>query len=172
MTAAAGFLRPRVLEGQTSPAVHADQEVGNLVRHASWLGVDWLSFGYYPEKSIKEQTAHDSMIKALDKMDDCMEDDWDGEGAKAVHRETLEIAEEVVGLLAGYLGEVPEIHANHRGEIEFSWNVDGRMLLLGVCPGRVIAFASVHGDSRVRGRETWGGDLPVVVPCLLRSLLA
>jgi hypothetical protein len=112
------------------------------------------------------------MLKALDKMADCMEEGWDGEGAKAVQPETLEIAREVAGLLASYLGEVPGIRANSRGEIEFSWNVDGRMLLLGVCPGRVIAFAAIHGESRVRGREPWGGSLPVVVPCLLKSLFA
>ena len=146
--------------------------------HAAWQGVEWPTAGhyagYYPpsEKAIKEDIARNSMTEALGQIGDCMEEGWDGEGAKAVQRETMEIAEEVVDLLVSYLGEVPEIHANSRGEIEFSWNVDGRMLLLGVCPGRIIAFASVHGESRVRGREPWGGDLPVVMPCLLRSLLA
>lgn len=141
---------------------------------AVWQGLGWPMAGYYPrvEKVEKEEIARNSMIKALDQIGDCMEEDWDGEGAKAVQRETMEIAEEVVDLLVGYLGEIPGIRANSRGEIEFSWNVEGRMLLLGVCPGRIIAFAAVHGESRVRGREPWGGDLPVVVPCLLRSLLA
>ena len=105
------------------------------------------------------------MREALDRMPD-------SEDAQAVLPETVEIAEEVIDLLAGYIREIPDISSNSRGEIEFSWNVSGRMLLLGVCPGGVIAFAAVHRESRVRGKEPWSGNLPAVVPCLLKSLVA
>ena len=138
-----------------------------------WRDSGWPIMAYrLLLEAEKEESTRNSMLKALNQVDDCMEDDWNGEGAKGVQPETLEIAEGVASLLASYVREVPEVYATSRGEIEFSWSIDDHMLVISVCPGRVIAFASLHGESRVRGREPWSGDLPVVVPCILKSLPA
>jgi hypothetical protein len=97
---------------------------------------------------------------------------WDGEGAEAVHPDTVDVARELAMQLPIGIG-TPEVHASAFGEINFDWTIarDKRFTVgVGSPPRHDLAFALLFGYARLNGREPWNGRLPTVIGCCLERL--
>ena len=91
------------------------------------------------------------------------QDNWDGEGANKVSKETIEVALKLVAAFpsSGVLGDDLDIDATPFGSIDFGWVLErGVMMNIIVLPSREIGFAySIHGE-RDDGKVLWEGTLP------------
>ena len=117
-----------------------------------------------------------SMLEAVSELSYAKSPNWDGEEADAVHEDTIAVAERLARLVTGpaaSVGEPPEIYPTPRGEIDFSWSVDGRMLTVGVCPPpeHTIVYACLVGEEQARGRAPWRDVLPRRVRACLEMLV-
>lgn len=117
-----------------------------------------------------------AMLKAVNELAYAATDNWDGEDADALHHDTIGVATKLAELLAGpaaSIEESPEIYPTPRGEIDFSWAAEGRMLVIGVCPPpeHTIVFAGLFGDTKVRGRTALRNSLPRPVRMCLEMLV-
>ena len=97
-------------------------------------------------------------------------DNWDGEGAIAVTKRSVEVALEVIELLPGYIGD-PEVTCTAHGEIDLDW-ITGRssMFTLSICPKGVLAWAALFDEFTCRGTSSWTGELPCPILCCLQQL--
>ena len=103
-------------------------------------------------------------------IDEAGEEDWDGEGALALDKETVAIALELVDRFPAYTTR-PEVAATPHGEVDFDWIIDREaMLTVSVCPSKKIAFAGLFYGARLNGSEPWSGVLPRFVNCCLERL--
>lgn len=123
------------------------------------------------QRSSQEEDMSLKMRTALDELDYAKVADWDGEGADPVDQSIIDVAKELARLMTGpvtSVGEAPEIYPTPRGEIDFSWNIDGRMLIIGICPPEpTIVYAGMSKDFDSRGRIAWAGILhPTVRGCI------
>lgn len=97
-------------------------------------------------------------------------EDWDGEGAAALSKDTITKACALVDLFPSYASGA-DISASPHGEIDFDWHMDnGAMLTISVGPEGDIAFAWLHGESVLNGKEPWTGQLPQFVLCSFERL--
>jgi hypothetical protein len=127
------------------------------------------------QRSEKEEMMRLQMDKAIDDLAFAKELNWDGEDADPVDQSIIGVARELARLMTGpvtSVGEAPEIYPTPRGEIDFSWNIDGRMLIIGICPPEpTIVYAGMGGDFDIRGRVTWAGTLHPAVRACLEALI-
>ena len=99
-------------------------------------------------------------------------DNWDGEGAVALDRETVGIAQALVDRLPSYVSR-PDVAATPHGEVDFDWVVDrDAMLTVSATPSKDIVFAGLFNGARLNGREPWDGSLPHFVRCCFERLHA
>ena len=99
-------------------------------------------------------------------------DDWDGEGAQAVTKETLKVAEDIANVLPHGV-ETPEISATPQGEVDFDWIVSSSvMMTVSACPSKEVAFAAIFENARVRDRQAWNGHLTSLLTTCFEMLFA
>lgn len=123
------------------------------------------------QRAMQERVMLHAMNQAIDNLEHATAADWDGEGADPVSGETISVARELARQMIGpatSIGEPPEIYPTPQGEIDFSWNIDGRMLIVGVCPpDGIIVYAGQWGEHESRGRGPLGTALhPKLRTCL------
>jgi hypothetical protein len=127
------------------------------------------------QRSREEEAMRLQMNKAIDDLAYAKAANWDGEDADPVDQSIIGVARELARLMTGpvtSVGEAPEIYPTPRGEIDFSWNIDGRMLIIGICPPEpTIVYAGMAGDFDIRGRVTWAGTLHPAVRACLEALI-
>ena len=116
----------------------------------------------------REPLKHD--VQAL--LDYAGIDNWDGEGAVALGRETVGIAQALVDRLPSYVSR-PDVAATPHGEVDFDWIVDrNAMLTVSATPSKDIVFAGLFNGARLNGREPWDGSIPHFVRCCFERLHA
>lgn len=110
-------------------------------------------------------------------VDDLLEtagqEDWDGEGAPALPKQTVDHAKRLVDAFPPFISHIPDpdISATPQGEIDFEWVLTKNvMLTIGVCPSGEIAFASAYNGTRLSGRGAWTGSLRTSVLACLQDL--
>ena len=97
-------------------------------------------------------------------------ENWDGDGARALLDKTVAIAVELVDRLPRTTPR-PDIDATPHGEIDFDWTVErGLGLTISVGPEGEIAFAGTFRGAELSGKEPWNGVLPGFVKCCLDRL--
>lgn len=98
------------------------------------------------------------------------EENWDGEGARAVSGMTADIARELARLLPSDVPK-PDVCATPHGEIDFDWTIErGLGLTISVGPEGDIAFAGIFHGAKLSGTEPWKSVLPGFVECCLERL--
>ena len=98
------------------------------------------------------------------------QEDWDGEGARAVPPGTVGIAKDVAELLPFNL-PCPDVNASAHGELDFDWTIArGLRFTISVGPEGDIAFAGIFHGAKLRGTEPWTGALPGFVRSCLDRL--
>lgn len=98
------------------------------------------------------------------------QENWDGEGGRAVSPETVSIAKEVAELLPQGLPK-PDINATAHGEVDFDWTIGrGLAFTMSVGPEGDIAFAGLFRGAKLSGTEPWKGVLPGFVRRCLERL--
>ena len=97
-------------------------------------------------------------------------ENWDGEGALALTRETIELALKVADTFPAHVGK-PDVRATPHGEVSFEWEVGPKVMFsIGVVPPRNVAFFGYFHNSRLRGNEEWNGTLPKLAMCGFEQL--
>ena len=142
---------------------------------AAWQTEEEVQVPQQP-RDVQQQDMLSAMLKAVTELSYATTTNWDGEDADALHHDTVRVATKLAELLAGSatsIEEPPEIYPTPRGEIDFSWDVEGRLLIIGVCPPpeHTIVFAGLFGDTKVRGRAAWSDNLPRPVRMCLQMLV-
>ena len=125
-----------------------------------------LAYEYWPrtfsvdENLVEARRRLEQLLKAAG------ENDWDGEGGKAISAGTLRIAEDIANIIP-YGIDIPEISATPHGEVDFDWIVSSKtMMTVSACPSGEIAFAALFENARVRDRRVWSGRLdPLLSTC-------
>jgi len=102
--------------------------------------------------------------------EEASEDNWDGDGAKAVTMTTRDRAEAFLDALPAGFPE-PLIAAEPDGEIAFEWYAGPRRVFsVSVGEGYSIAFAGIFGGLKVHGSEYFLDELPESVIMNVRRL--
>lgn len=97
-------------------------------------------------------------------------ENWDGEGAIPLNRETVELAKEIVDRLPHDIGK-PDVDATAHGEVDFSWIIDKNvMFIISVGSEKEIVFVGLFHGTHIKGNETWNGILPEFVDCCFERL--
>ena len=97
-------------------------------------------------------------------------ENWDGEGALALARETADIAQKLIDQFPGYVAR-PDVAATPHGEVDFDWVIaQDMMLTISIGPSREIAFSGLFQGARWNGCEPWTGRLPQFVHCCFERL--
>ena len=97
-------------------------------------------------------------------------ENWDGEDALPLSRETVELAKEVVDRLPPDIDK-PDVDATPHGEVDFSWIIDKNvMFIISVGSEKEIVFVGVFHGTHIKGNETWNGILPEFVDCCFERL--
>ena len=87
-------------------------------------------------------------------------ENWDGEGARALDRDTVTVAQELIDRFPIFALR-PDVEATPQGEVDFDWVVNRDvMLTVSVGPSKEVAFASLFDGARLNGSELWNGTLP------------
>jgi len=89
-------------------------------------------------------------------------DDWDGYGARAVTRATLERAHTLLRVVP--MITTLEIGADPDGEITFEWQRGPRAVLtVSVGEAGPLSYAGLFGPNKVHGAESFIGELPKAI---------
>lgn len=88
--------------------------------------------------------------------------DWDGEGAKPVTRELIDIALQIVAELPQTDLPMPHVSVTPLGYVALDWENEPDLLAsLVILPGGGIAF-SFHSDkTRFHGQDQWGYNIGI-----------
>jgi hypothetical protein len=98
-------------------------------------------------------------------------DNWDGEHARAISRETVRVADRFAALLPAGL-PLPEVSATPRGWMEFEWTKDDRtVFVIRVREGEKLAYAGLFSDAHGEEIEAIG-SLPMPTERLREPLLS
>lgn len=102
---------------------------------------------------------------------DCKQDNWNGDGAAPISRDTVGWAEQLLLALPSHL-PTPEIFADPTGAIAFQWyRRPKHRLVLSIYGNGVIEFAGLLGvDNEVYGSARMAGRLPRIIRDHLREL--
>lgn len=101
------------------------------------------------------------------------QDNWDGEGAKAVSPEVLARVRDLVRQLPRFL-ELPELDASSLGDLHLDWaasNEDMLAVTLGA-DGSVHFALLLRGNESYRGSIPWTGDLPPMLSFCFEEMSA
>ena len=98
-------------------------------------------------------------------------ENWDGEGAYALDREIVEIAEKIVDEFPSDIGR-PIVSASLRGDVDFDWVINQNLMLtVSVVKSKEIVFALMVDDLQLSGSVPWkNGTLPNVLDCFFEQL--
>ncbi len=114
-------------------------------------------------KSIRERQRDSNISDAItDVWLECREDDWNGDGAKAVKDETLELARRLLERLPMEF-ELPEISGDPDGAVELLWSRDRQRLALNIFSSGLVVFAGRVGSEPLTGRLRFVEDFPEIL---------
>ncbi|MGB5108127.1 MAG: hypothetical protein WBP29_03710 [Candidatus Zixiibacteriota bacterium] len=101
---------------------------------------------------------------------ECSSQNWDGYGAAAVTRETIEIARLFLQKLPlGVPG--PAVGADPDGDITFEWYYDpSRILSVSLGTDNVIHYACIMADRKYHGEEPFLGMIPSGLLSLIKRV--
>ena len=138
-----------------------------------WLLSSLDDFGYYVGWPERLEPPHVAKVVAevTAIIERCGRRDWDGEGARPVHLDTIRVAQQLARRLPRV--DPPDVSATPHGEIDFDWCVARDQMLtvsVGPPPQHEIAFAGLFGSTRIRGRERWAGEVPHFVRCCFEMI--
>ena len=92
---------------------------------------------------------------------------WDGEGAAPVTKDTVKVAEKIVDELPGDMSP-PDIYANPRGNIEFDWHLDnGTMFTISIEEDGTVGFSGLYDrKTRLAGMQPdYNGEIHSLLRC-------
>jgi hypothetical protein len=103
---------------------------------------------------------------------DCLTEDWAGEGAEPVMLADLLAAERFLRTLPTLLPR-PEVSVDPDGEFAFEWyNSDRDVLSVSIGRQGKISYAARFGKNRTHGTEYFGDELPSVITANLERLFS
>ena len=107
--------------------------------------------------TFSKQPLYDQLI---DVFLECSQPDWEGEGSKAVDRETLMIAKQFVESLSAAYG-TPIISGEPDGHINLEWYVHPRRILtVSIDRSGTLHWAALIGNEDPRGSCPFYGEMP------------
>jgi len=93
-------------------------------------------------------------------LEECSHDNWDGYGAKAVDRKSLDKALQIVLSLPLEIPP-PDVGVDPDGEISLEWYRNPRRIFsISVGGDGTLTYAGILGDEEVHGKDYWKGRLP------------
>lgn len=102
---------------------------------------------------------------------ECSEPNWDGYGARAISRETIEIAEEFIESFMFLDLPTPDIIPEPSGDIGFEWMKPAKhSLILSIDRRGEITYVGFFGANRAKGVERFTEGVPDVVIQLIKRL--
>lgn len=109
----------------------------------------------------KEFKYIENSIKCLKEVfTETCEEDWDGEGARAVDYSTFEKASEFIHFLPDTLPE-PEISADPDGEISIDWYGRGNNVFsISINKSGKLSYAALYGRKSFHGVEYFNCEIP------------
>ena len=127
-----------------------------------------------PEFTSGNPTVHPMIASIGTLRSYAMEENWDGEQAEALSEDTIKVARDIAKTIPYIEGLFPpDVSATARGEIDFAWDWNERMLIVGVCPppDHIVAFAGLFGDTNIRARVPWSRGVSELLRLCLRMLV-
>jgi hypothetical protein len=122
------------------------------------------------DTATREQLRASLLAQFEDTINAALNDNWDGEGAKAVREEAIVEALALLALLSPTIPE-PEITVDTDGGISFDWQRSRtQMYALSVTGQGVIYYAGIIGSDHTHGHTILGESLPIAVRAHLRRL--
>ena len=118
------------------------------------MAIEHNAFDHFSDSIINE-TAQDSISNALlTTYDQCIDDNWDGYGAKAITTQTLNKAMVFFSRLPDTLPK-PEITPEPDGEIALEWYGNGgHVFSVSVNKNKQLSYSGLFSDgSKVHGEE-------------------
>lgn len=123
------------------------------------------------EIKLKNLNKKTEIFKDFKKIiDECQEDNWDGQGSKKRNHESVMKSLSFLGDFPDEI-EPPEIAIDPDGEISFDWYVDSNHIL-SLSMGEKISYAMVCGDEKTHGTIEYKKDdeIPYEILDMLEKL--
>jgi hypothetical protein len=115
--------------------------------------------------------AQDSLVaEIVQLMNECAEDNWDGDGSKAIDILSAATAVHIINGLP-LNTPLPEVGLDPDGEVSLEWHLRPRYAL-SVSVGRdgTLSFAGLFGENRLRGVEVSSDGFPPTIVAALHRL--
>jgi hypothetical protein len=102
---------------------------------------------------------------------ECLRDDWDGYGAKALNLASFDRALRFLYCLPTTT-RTPEVAVEPDGEIAFEWanNNNSRLLSVSVAANGELNYAGLYGVNKVHGTEHFDENLPSPIMDLIHRV--
>lgn len=115
-------------------------------------------------QSIALGEPHRKALTALwDVYQECLNDNWDGYGAKAISPINYIEALRFLKTLPTSI-PIPEVSVDPDGEIVFEWYKGPRNVFsVSISPNNELTYAGIFGGSKTHGVEYFGDDLPKTI---------
>jgi hypothetical protein len=149
-------------------------EVAELVTRFSEGNGDRAANG--PRETMTQGASNVGVAAVLQELavvaNECRSPNWDGQGAKPVSPETLNVARRLVTALPQEVPS-PSVGVEPDGHLTLEWyRAPTWTLSVSVSPESDLYYAALFEANDVRGREVFCGEAPEIILSLIRRVSA